>query len=78
MSKALLELGLFVASGYRKKQDDEAAAAKVLAEAAAKAQEKQDTIDIEAAKQSFIGQKDIAVAAAAAAATVPIYLVPYR
>lgn len=66
MSKALLELGLFVASGYRKKQDDEAAAAKVLAEAAAKAQEKQDTIDIEAAKQSFIGQKDIAVAAAAA------------
>jgi hypothetical protein len=66
MSKALLQLGLFVASGYRKKQDDEAAAAKVLAEAAAKAQEKQDTIDVEAAKQSFIGQKEIAVAAAAA------------
>lgn len=66
MSKALLELGLFVASGYRKQKDDEAAAAARLAEAAAKAQEKQDTIDIEAAKQSFIGQKEIAVAAAAA------------
>ena len=62
----LLELGLFVASGYRSQKDKEAAAAKQLAEAAAKAQEKQDTIDIEAAKQSFIGQREIAVAAEAA------------
>jgi len=62
----LLELGLFVASGYRSQKDKEAAAAQKLAAAAAKAQEKQDTIDTERAKQSFIGQKEIAVAAAAA------------
>jgi hypothetical protein len=62
----LLELGLLVATGYRSQKDKEAAAAKQLAEAAAKAQEKQDTMDIEAAKQSFIGQKEIAVAAEAA------------
>ena len=62
----LLELGLFVASGYRSQKDKEAAAAQRLAEAAAKAQEKQDQIDLKKAEQGFIAQREITVAEAAA------------
>lgn len=62
----LLELGLFVASGYRSKKDKEAADVASKVATAAKQQEQQDAIAQERAKQGFIAQKEIVVAQAAA------------